>query len=166
MKKIKLLLLACVAVFATSCGGDDDGPGFEFNQENLTGSYSITAYEVDEEETDNLGGADVTVRTTIEGDRFTNAVFAFNSNNTYSISGNYGATTVRRVNGQAAPAVETSETFNESGSYGINTDERTISLDGDVYSVSRFSSNGFTITYTEDIGVDSFEEVYILSKND
>ena len=61
MKNIKLLLLAFVAIAATSCGDDDDSPGFELNQENVAGTYTITSLSAEATETETLNsGSQIT----------------------------------------------------------------------------------------------------------
>lgn len=49
MKKIKLLLLAVIAVTLFNCG-DDDSPSAELTAASVSGTYDITLFEEQREE--------------------------------------------------------------------------------------------------------------------
>jgi hypothetical protein len=167
MKNFKLLLLAFVAILGTSCG-DDDGPGFALNEDNFSGAYNVTFYNVVDTEVVNVGGTDVTSETTIVGDTFTNAVYTFNLDGTYTLTGSYRANETSKINGVVVDTDSYIEDFNDNGSYTINATARTITfgsgVDADVVSISGFSANGVTLKQNDVDGADSFQAEVRLTK--
>ncbi|MGB5980940.1 MAG: hypothetical protein WBG46_02235 [Nonlabens sp.] len=171
MKNFKLLLLACVAVFAASCGGDDDGSGFELNQENIVAEYEIVFYESVQTEEISAGNSTVTAVTTIEGDTFTNARFFIDIDNTYDISGGYVEDLTTVVAGQETDSSRMTANFQQGGSYSLNTDERTLILnpgnDQTTLEITRFNENSLRLVENTEFpnGV-IFEQEYRLERVD
>ncbi|ARN78776.1 hypothetical protein BST97_12665 [Nonlabens spongiae] len=156
MKNFKIALIALFAVVISSCS-DDDGPGFEFNQENIAGTYTLTFFESNETivETLQATGNQVTTTVDIEGDTFSGTRFNLNDNGTYSISGNIRITETSQT---GSDPVEVEDPviipIDDSGTYSINTTARTLTLTstgegGLVYDVDRFSESGFRIRSQE-----------------
>ncbi len=155
MKNFKLLLLAFVAILGTSCGNDDDGPGFELNTANLAGTYEVTSLtgNATVEQQQSVGGT-VTSTLTITSDTFTNTAFTFNANGTYTQSGSYRQTLVVRTPGSPDNTMTSIEEFDEEGTFAINVASRTVSFtddfgDAEVFDISRFTAN--ELWFTQDV---------------
>lgn len=153
MKILKFFLVVAVLFTITACSSDDDSSRVELTSENFVGTYNVVFFEGESEETD-AGSGVVVSRESFEGDTFTNAVFVFNNDGTYSSSGSYRLTTVERVTGQSSETTTEIEEFDSSGTYSLNTESRTITFDGDISDVTRFNGVNLTIettnTETED----------------
>ncbi len=157
MKNFKIAFIALFAVVLSSCG-DDDGPGFQFNQENLVGTYEITFYREVDTETVQLTNSTVTETITIDADTFTNARVVI-TNTTIEISGQYRATEITRVDGAQTDRDEYIDNFDGTPlPYTINQDDRSINVLGQEIRFTRFSSNDATLEVFQDFGDgDSFE---------
>ena len=168
MKKIKLLLLACIAVFATSCGGDDDGPGFELNQENIVAEYEIVAFSSVQTEEIDAGNSTVLAVTTIEGDTFTDARFFIDADNTYDISGGYVEDLTTTVAGQETDSSRSTASFQQGGSYSLNVDDRILILNpgsnAEELEITRFNENSLRLSGIDEFQNTTFEYEYTLER--
>jgi len=168
MKNLKLALIAIFAVVISSCS-DDDGPGYELNQENLVGEYEIVFYESVQTEELSAGNSTVTAVTTVEGDTFTNAQFSIDADNTYNISGGYVEDLTTTVAGQETENSRMTANFQEGGSFTLDSDERILILNPGsgqtILEISRFNQNSLRLTEDTEFpnGV-LFEQEYRLER--
>ncbi|MDN3722937.1 hypothetical protein QRD02_00960 [Aequorivita sp. SDUM287046] len=151
MKISKLLLLFVLAVAAVGCNKDDDDNGpapYQYNKDNLTGTYKLTFYESQDVETVNVSGFDVVTTTTSVGDTFNvNVVFA--SNNTVSLDGNYRVTETVTQGNQSNTTTYIIDIDNETSGFSVNAAGNELTIDGSTYQVSNFSPTGFQINLSE-----------------
>ncbi|MFD1062203.1 hypothetical protein ACFQ1Q_03015 [Winogradskyella litorisediminis] len=149
MKSIKILILAVLALTLNSCG-DDDSPGVELTSENLAGTYDITFLRSSYEETVTAsnGTTFVSESGTTVGDTFTDAIWQFNTNGTYSVSGSYRVTETTTSNGQTETDTYI-DFLDDSGSFILNNMDRTIVADGLFYDVTVFDGTNLYLTFEE-----------------
>lgn len=166
MKNFKIALIALFAIAISSCS-DDDGPGFEFNQENLQGTYEITFLREVDTESVQLTNSTIVETVTINGSVFTDAQITFN-NNSYTISGSYVADEVTRVDGSVTNRDEYIVNLDSTVPYTINEDDRSIMSQGETITFTRFTSSSATLIIDEDFGDgDRFEsEIRLKRIND
>ncbi|WP_347373474.1 hypothetical protein [Aequorivita sp. Q41] len=150
MKLTKLIFLFALSVVAFSCSSDDDGgpAPYEYNKDNLTGTYAIVSFQSKEVETVNVSGFDVVTTTTSIGDTFDfSAVFA--SNNTLTVNGTYRISETVTQGNQTSSDTYIVVVNNETGGYVVNSATSELTLDGDTYQVSNFSPTGFQLNLSE-----------------
>ncbi len=148
MKNFKLFFLLTLAVAFSSCGNDDDGPSvIELTNENFAGTYEITFLETEYVVTGVASnGSEVIIETEIEkGDTFTDAIFVFNTNGTYTTSGGYRATYTLTVNGDSETDSEI-VTLNDAGTYSLNASNKTITIDGEPANIVSFDGTKMVLT--------------------
>ena len=127
---------------------DDGAPAYEYNKDNLTGTYKLTFLESKEVETVDVNGFDVVTTTTFVGDTFdVSAVFA--ANNTLTTNGTYRITETRTQGNNSETDTYIIVINNETVGYSVNEGSDELTIDGSTYKVSNFSANGFTIKLTE-----------------
>jgi PBP1b-binding outer membrane lipoprotein LpoB len=149
MKFTKLILLFVLTIAAVGCSSDDDNNDtYDYNKDNLTGTYKLTYFQTKEVETVNVNGFDVVTTTTAVGDTFNfNVVFA--TNNTVTADGTYRITETIVQGSQSNTDTYIIDVDNEVTGYSVNAATAELTLDGDTYKVSNFSPTGFTITLAE-----------------
>ncbi len=148
MKLTKLIFLFVLSIAAISCSKDDDNDTYDYNKDNLTGTYKITFFESREVETVNVSGFDVVTTTTSTGDTFNiSAVFA--SNNTLTVDGTYRITETVTQGSQSSTETYIVDLDNETSGYSVNAATAELTIDGSTYKVSNFSPTGFKINLSE-----------------
>ncbi len=149
MKLTKLIFLFILSVVVISCSKDDDNDtSYDYNKDNLTGTYKLISYQSQEVETVNVSGFDVVTTTTSTGDTFdVTAVFA--SNNTVTLDGSYRVTETVTQGNQSTTDAYIVVLSNETSGYVVNAATTELTIDGSTYKVSNFSSTGFQINLSE-----------------
>tara|TARA_R110000787_G_scaffold28923_5_gene78820 strand:+ start:68772 stop:69281 length:510 start_codon:yes stop_codon:yes gene_type:complete len=163
MKLLKSLFVLFVAVSLLSCSSDDDSNQYEFNNANLSGTYTVTMLNSTEIQTTNVNGLDVITEYTTVGDTF-QLTIVFSASGSYVIDGEYRDSYIETVAGQVQD--EGSEIVvidNATGNYSTNNSTMTFVMDGEVFSVALFNANELRIT-SEDIYVESGDEFVYTSE--
>ena len=152
MKITKLFFLFILAIAAVGCSKDDDnGPApYDYNKDNLTGTYKLTYFQTEDVETVNVNGFDVVTTTTSIGDTF-NFTVIFASNNTATADGTYRVTETVVQGSQTMTDTYIVDVDNEISGFSVNAATTELTLDSSTYKVSNFSPTGFTITLFENI---------------
>ncbi len=152
MKLLKLFLFSVAILTFAACSSDDDVAEtttvLELNNANLAGTYELVFFEgTYTTTTEASNGTTVIVETeTFTTDTFTNAIFTFNEDGTYTSSGNYRITYVLNISGQDPETEIEIDTLEGEGSYVTNNTNRTITLDLDsVEDVILFDSSKLNI---------------------
>jgi len=151
MKLTKLILLFVLAVAAVSCNKDDDDNGpapYEYNKDNLTGTYKLTYFQSEEIETVNVNGFDVVTTTVSTGDTF-DVLTVFASNNIITSDGSYRITETITQGGQTITDAYIVILNNETTGYSVNAAGGKLTIEGNTYDVSNFTPTGFQINLDE-----------------
>ncbi len=148
MKLTKLISLIVIAVIALSCNKDDDNNGYNFNKDNLTGTYSVNAFQSKEVKTEDVNGFDVTTTTVSTGDTF-DATVTFDSNDIRTFNGTYRVKEVITQGGARMESAYIVVLNNETKSYSVNANTSELTIGGKKYKVSEFSLNGFKINLSK-----------------
>jgi hypothetical protein len=148
MKTLKFILFTLIATTILSCSDNSTEPAFILSNESLAGDYDIAVLNIDIETTAEVAGVAVTIsNTAIVGDTFQVDVI-FNTDGTYSASGQYRVvSTVTPVG--TAPITDTEIiVFSDSGSYSVNAVDDTITFMalGDVLLAGTFNVTVFNET--------------------
>ena len=138
MKIFKFLFIALTIFGLTSCSNDDDNSTVELTIDNVVGTYDVVLLQGSEVVTDNSTGVVVVTRQ-ITTDTFTNAIFIFNTDGTYSSSGSFRATLTETITGQNPTSESEIQSLDDDGlSFSVDTANRTITLDGQLGNVTLF----------------------------
>ncbi len=151
MKITKLIMLFVLTLAAVGCNKDDDDNGpaaYDYNKDNLTGTYKLVFLETEEVETIDVNGFDVITTTTSVGDTF-NVTLVFASNNTVSIDGNYRITETVTQGNQTNTSTYIVDIDNETSGFSVNAATAELTIDGSTYKVSNFTPTGFQVNLTE-----------------
>ncbi len=149
MKLNKLMFLFVLAAVAMGCSKDDDGtPPYNYNKENLTGTYNLIYLESKEVETVNVNGFDVVTTTTQVGDTF-NVPVVFASDNTVTANGTYRVTETTSQGNQSNTETYIIDLDHEVSGYSVNAATTQLTIDGSTYMVHDFNPTGFRITLSE-----------------
>ena len=152
MKILKFLLLAITIVSFTACSSDDSNDegvvSVKLTNANIAGTYEVALYEGEKvtSVTATGGTTVVTERQTYSGNTFTDFIFAFNVDGTYTTTGSYVRKTKINVTGQTPVTIEEVEIVDESGTYNLNNANRTITLDGEVLNVDAFNGTKLNVS--------------------
>jgi len=146
MKNFKLFLITILTLGLTACSSDDDNNTVVLDLATIAGTYDVVFYEGSEIETD-AGTSVVVKRSEFTTDTFTNTIYTFNSNGTFSRSGSFRITETETVTGQNSTTSSEIDSFDDVNvAFSVNTTSRTITLDGEVYDVTQF--NGTNLRFT------------------
>jgi len=150
MKFTKLIILFSLSLVVLSCSKDDDGgtPVFEYNKNNLVGTYNLTYFHSEEVETIDVNGFDVVTTTISDGDTF-NVTAVFAADNTLTIDGTYRINVTVEQGGQTTNNALIIDLDNEVSEYSVNAAASELTLDTLTFNVSNFSPTGFHITRSE-----------------
>lgn len=147
MKLTKLFSILILAVVTLSCSSSDDGSdAYNYNKDNLTGTYSLNAFQSKKVKTVDVDGFDVTTTTLSTGDTFS-VTATFDSNDVRTLNGTY------RINEVITQGSDTRESAyivvleNEKKSYSVNASTSEITIDNIKYKVSNFTRTGFKMSY-------------------
>ncbi|SER07500.1 hypothetical protein SAMN05421824_2976 [Hyunsoonleella jejuensis] len=147
MKTLKVFLFVAVALIFSSCSKDDGPVVIELNATNIEGTYEITLLQSSSRTTSTASnGSEVLIETeTSVADTFTNAILTFNANRTYTTSGSFRVTYTLTVTGQNPETESEIVTLDDEGSYSLDSNNNTISLDGDIFDVLSFNGTNITL---------------------
>jgi len=169
MKTIKTIyftaLLMVGLLTLNSCGDDDDSSGLELTPTELAGTYFLTLAESTTitEQVFDAGIVTSTIETT--GDTFDQSNYTFSTDGTYTQDWRY------RVTQTSSATIEDQETeesifittINDSGTYSTSDVNSTITIDGNIYDVTRFNNSELRLelneTFTDAITTQTFNEV-------
>lgn len=165
MKSIKIILSLFVTISLLSCGDNEtEKVSFNLSKDNIIGSYNISALNLNTEVSNEIVSDVFATFSTAEfvGDTF-QIDLTLNSDNTYTLAGQYRVLTTVEIVGGTNPTIPPAIiNFTDSGTYAINTSENIVqftskennflgatSLDPvfiDVtFTVSEFNEDSFTI---------------------
>jgi len=150
MKLSKLIFLFVLSIAAISCSSDDDNNSYDYNTDNLVGTYELTYLKSKEVETVDVNGFDVVTTTTATGDTFDVSV-VFAPNNTTTTNGTYRITETVTQGNQTTTDAYIVVINNETTGYSVNTATSELTIDGSTYKVSNFNATGFKINLSETI---------------
>ena len=147
MKLTKLLSILVIAVIAFSCSKNDDNTDtYNYNKDNLTGTYAVTAFKSKEVKTVKVDGFDVFTTTVITGDTFRmNAIF--DSTDILTMDGIYRIVKVKTYGDQTIEEADYIVLDNEEKSYSVNAATSELTFGGKTYKVSDFGRTGFKISF-------------------
>lgn len=149
MNLTRIISLLVIAFVAFSCSSDDDGDGaYNYNKNNLTGTYSVSAYETKEVKTVDVDGFDVVTTIVSTGDTFDVSV-TFDSNDTRTMNGTYRINEVKTQGGQRSESARIVVVENDKKTYSVNTSASEITIGNTTYKVSGFGRTGFKINMEE-----------------
>lgn len=149
MKLSKLIFLFVLSIATISCSSDDDNNStYDYNKDNLVGTYELTYLQSKEVETVDVNGFDVVTTTTATGDTFDVSV-VFASNNTTTSNGTYRITETVTQGNQTTTDAYIVVLNNETTGYSVNAATAELTIDGSTYKVSNFSATGFKINLSE-----------------
>lgn len=148
MKLTKLVSLIVLAVIALSCNKDDDSDSYNYNKDNLTGTYSVSAFKTKEVKTEDVNGFNVTTTTLSTGDTF-DVTANFDSNDVRTLNGTYRVNEVVTQGGDRRENAYIIVLENEKKSYSVNANISELTIGGTKYKVSDFNRTGFKINYAK-----------------
>ena len=158
MKITKLIFLFALAIATVSCSKNDDDNGpelYNLNNENLAGTYKISAVSVNSISTTNVSGTTVTVATiAVIGDTFQVSI-VFNTNGTYKALGQYRTVTTITPTGQTPIVIEEILVVDSTGTYALNDVNKTIRLNN---SDDEFLEGLFDVTLFNATNVNLMQE--------
>lgn len=169
MKLTKLFSILVIALVTLSCSSSDDSSDtYNYNKDNLTGTYSLFAFKSKKVKTVDVDGFNVTTTTVSTGDTF-NVTYKFDSNDILTMDGTYRVAEVKTQGGDSSQDAYIVVLNNETESYLVNASTFELTLADKTYRVSDFSRTGFKINYekttVEDNGDNTvFTEEWVFKK--
>lgn len=143
-----------------SCSSDDSAR-YEYNKNNLTGTYSLKQLESKNVKTVKIDGFDVVTTTMLKGDTF-NATYSFSMDNTLTKDGAYRIIETRTQGGQTKDSTYIVVLDNEQVNYSVQESAKMLTIEGISYNVENFNETGFRIkrqeSRVEDGATIEFEE--------
>lgn len=149
MKLTKIISLIVIAVIALSCNKDDDNNAYNFNKDNLTGTYSVSAFQSKEVKTKMVEGFNVVTTIISTGDTFDDLTVIFDSNDIRTMDGTYRIKEVKSQDNK--PDIVHFDIIvlnNEKKSYAVNANTSELTIGNKKYKVSGFSRTGFKISFS------------------
>ncbi len=147
MKLTKLFSILLIAVVSFSCSkSDDSSDAYQFNKDNLTGTYSLNSFKSKEIKTIKVEGFDVVTTIVSTGDTF-DMMYKFDSNNVLTKDGTYRVTEVKTLGGETSQETYIIDLDGETESYSVNANTTELTIKDITYQVSNFSRTGFKISY-------------------
>ncbi len=171
MNIYKILLIAILIAGFNSCSGDDDAPAPApmqianpvFSGDNVPGRYEITLLQSTEIEVEIRSSGTITTRTELSGRLFQNLNYTFNSDGSYSFTGQYVEDSTVTLSGN--PPVMDNEILDvdRSGNYIVNDLGNELILSEDqggteTFQVDFYDGSTLILTQNETDGQDSFEQ--------
>ncbi len=169
MKVLKFFVLFVFATAMISCSSDDnDTPTYEFNQENLTGTYdNMKNYQSVYKKTVNLGnGISTSVTVILSFDYAQNIVYNFAPDNTLTRTGVIAAIKTVKKDDEVINTKDTIINLDllDDVSYTVNEGNKTITINNDTYNVTDFSSSELVIKIPETTSTDNENNTIKYSK--
>ena len=145
MNLTRIISLLVFAVVAFSCSSDDDGDGaYNYNKDNLTGTYSLTSYKTKEVKTIKVEGFNVITTTVSTGDTFS-VTAIFDSNNIRTMNGTYRIMEVKTQGNETSENAYIVVLENDKKSFSVNASTSELTVGDKTYKVSEFGRTGFKI---------------------
>lgn len=148
MKLVKFLSVFVIVAIFSSCS-KDDGPGYGYTKDNLTGTYSLVFHHAKEVRTTKIDGFDVVTTTVSEGDTFDKVTYSFSADNEVLKKGSYRIVETKTQNNQTQERSYIVNFVDERGTYSVQESLRKLTIDGVTYDVERFNETGFNIKRSE-----------------
>lgn len=147
MKLTKLFSILMLAVVLLGCSSSDDSSNaYNYNKDNLTGTYSLTAFQSKEIKTVKVEGFDVITTIVSTGDTF-DVTNRFDSNNVLTMDGTYRVTEVKTQGGETSEDAFIIVLENDQQTYSVNANTSELTLTGKTYKVNDFGRTGFKINF-------------------
>jgi PKD repeat protein len=151
MKYFQTLILLIFSLFIISCSEDDDGstdPNVLTN-ENLAGTYNVTAFNAIATESDTSGSSPDIITSDIVGSDFDNVTFTFTEAGIITTAGTFTVTATISEDGTVY-----TETYPNpidlTGTYSISGTSLILSNnDGANVTIQNFSSNGLQLFFEQ-----------------
>ncbi len=125
MKHLKSIITLIVITFTlASCSTDDDGGSNNVSEENLIGTWSLTATSQESSFSGSAQGNEVDATITSTGSNFDFTV-VFNNDNTVSANGTYDETITSDINGTISTETQTITTNDEQAEWTLDGDQLT-----------------------------------------
>lgn len=160
MKVLKSLIVFVMVMSVAACS-KDDSPRFEYNKNNLTGTYNLVSLESKEVKTVKIDGFDVVTTTKHKGDTF-DVTYSFSSDNTVTKNGTYRIVKTVTYNDQTQESSYIVVLDNEVENYSVQESAKLLTIDGVSYDVVNFNETGFRLKRSETTEVEGtiieFEE--------
>lgn len=147
MKTLRILFGFILMAAVMSCSSDDSVK-FEYNKNNLTGTYSLKQLESKHVKTVKVDGFDVVTTTTLTGDTF-NTTYSFSSDNSLTKNGTYRIVEARTQNNQTRDTTYIVVLDNEQVNYSVQETEKLLTIEGVSYNVLNFNETGFRLKRNE-----------------
>lgn len=144
MKTLRILFGFILMAAVVGCSSDDS-VRYEYNKNNLTGTYSLKYYESMEKRTVVVDGFDVKTTISKKGDTFDGALYSFSSNDIVTTSGAYRIVETKT---QAGQTQESNYIINLDGlefNYTVQESMKKLTIDGISYDVENFNETGFRL---------------------
>jgi len=169
MKLTKLFSVLLIALITISCSKSDDSSNtFDYNKDNLAGTFSLTAFKSKKIKTVKVEGFDVTTTTVATGDTF-DVLYKFDSDNVVTMDGTYRVTEVKTQGGESSQDAFIIVLNSEKINYLVKEATTELTLDGKTFKVNNISRTGFKINFEETLVEDNgdntvFTEEWVFSK--
>lgn len=159
MKALNFFTALFLSIGLLSCGDDDSAPSFQLNEENVIGSYELSALSGDEESTVDVNGTSVVAsETVIEGTTFDDPIIELSADGTYTSSGLYAFESTTTT-GNETTSDDGIVNIEGEGTYELNIEDREITftstsgnvIDGE-FSIERFTESSLVLL-KEDVEV-------------
>lgn len=125
MKLVKYLLVLFLAFNMLSCSNSDNEPIFVLSKANLIGTYGMESMILNTKTTTEVSGFPVVVNSNSVGSLF-QINLIFNSDDTYSIKGEYAVKTTITSVGSSPIVNEEIIVIDEAGTYAVNNSDGTV----------------------------------------
>lgn len=142
------MLVICSLFLSMACSKDSNSEVYEYNQNNLTGTYSLKFLESKEVKTVDVNGFDVITTTKSKGDTF-DATFAFAPSNTVVKNGSYRIVETITQGDQTRENSYIVILDNEATAYSVQASVNKLTIDGITYDVKDFKPTGFRLERSE-----------------
>lgn len=147
MRAFKSIFVFVLALTVVSCSKDDSA-GYEYNKDNLTGTYSLVYLQSKKVKTVIVDGFEVVTTTENKGDTF-DATYAFSSDNKVIKNGTYRIVETITQNDQTLENSYIVVLDDEMANYSVQGSAKKLTIDGVTYDVSQFNTTGFRLKRTE-----------------
>lgn len=127
MKSVKYFLVLFLAFNILGCDSSDNEPIFVLSKANLIGTYSMESMTLNTKTTTEVSGFPVVVNANSVGSLF-QINLIFNSDDTYSIKGEYAVKTTTTSIGSSPIVNEQIIVIDEAGTYAVDNTDGTISF--------------------------------------
>lgn len=169
MKLTKYISILVLTFAVLSCSkSDDSADSFNYNKDNLAGTFSLTGFKSKKVKTVEVDGFKVTTTTVATGDTF-QVLYKFDSNNVVTTDGTYRVTEVKTQSGESTQDAYIIVLDNDKINYQVKEATNELVLDGKTFKVNNFTRTGFKINFEETTVQENgdttvFEEEWVFNK--